>query len=139
MKEVKIILLSLSLLLVFAVGAKVIYEFSGGRTFGVKKEIGPSERYTKREIREAMKVVEKKFKANFDGCILKTLEYEEDSSDESWAKEYRADRAMVLTSAFYVGKNAELGAFGPDNTYDGYVWVLTQNDGERWVLQTCWY
>jgi len=71
----------------------------GGRTLGVQRIIGDSERYSRSEIRAAMTVAERSFTRGFRGCTLLRLEYDEaESAAEAaeWAEQYDAQEKALL-------------------------------------------
>ena len=114
----------------------------GGNIRQSVRNVGASVSYSEAEINDVMDVVEDYFRKEFDGCTLKELSYDEEVSDKAsgeWAAQYNADKAVVLTSTFDVDSSGGDGSLNPNSTYSGWQWILTQNDGDKWVLQTWGY
>ena len=114
----------------------------GGNTWRVNRIIGESTyfQYSENDIREAMDVVERKFRRDFDGCKLLRLEYDESKTmvdQVERGKGYGVKRTIVLISDFYVGVGAE-PTFNPNDTYKNWTWILT-DDGSGWELRTWGY
>lgn len=115
-----------------------------GDVSNVDRNIVDSELYTEAEIHEAMAAVERYFQANFPGCTLRELTYDEQFSIErggsTYAERNEAERSLVLTSVFDVGGSDLGGGLSANKTVStGWTWRLTQNDGEGWILQGCGY
>lgn len=106
------------------------------------RTIGSSTMYTEDEINAVMDIVERHFDAKFEGCHLAELIYDEEESNlycEDWARQYKADRAIVLLSSFDVDPSGADVGLNPNSTYVDWQWILTQKDGEGWILQTWGY
>lgn len=136
-KRVRIAVLAL---LFLAVSAGIIGR--GGNTWGVKRILGESSyfQYSAKDIRNAMDVVERKFRRDFEGCKLLRLEYDESKTMVDQVKrgnDYGIKRTIVLISDFYVGIGAE-PTFNPNQTYQNWTWILT-DDGSGWELRTWGY
>ena len=111
-----------------------------GNTEGVERVIPGDAAYTEADIAAAMDIVEKKFERDFKGCTLLKLWYDADKGKEEkhWAKEYRADEAIVLLSDFHVDSS------GADESlqysdYSDWNWILIRNTGGSWMLRTWGY
>lgn len=114
----------------------------GGDVRHVEKVTGESTRYTQEELGRIMDTVTDHFHAHFRGCSLTALTYDEAFSQrtcDEWAKTYQADRAVVLLSSFDVYSSGGNGSLNPNSTYRNWQWVLTQEDGGNWKLQTWGY
>lgn len=114
----------------------------GGVTKDHRREIGSSDLYTQTQIHEIMDIVEAYFEQSFDGCTLLELTYRESYSAkhrDELAAQYGADRAIVFTSTFDVDDSGGDGSLNPNSTYGSWMWILTQNDGEPWVLRDWGY
>ena len=112
----------------------------GGDVSEVGRSIGESEMYSKAEIAQAMDEVEDFFKAEFDGCKLLRLEYDEEKTRKeayAWSENYGAE-AIVLQSDFYVEDSGRAVTLEPDETYRNYEWILTKTVF-GWELQTWGY
>ena len=133
MKRMKMLVLLLCAMLLTACG--------GGDVRGAERQMGESERYSAAEIDRAMDQVEKFFKAEFDGCKLLRLEYDENKSAaeaDQWAQQYGADEAIVLLSDFEVDGSGVDGSLNPNSTYRSWKWILIR-DGNGWELKTWGY
>lgn len=112
----------------------------GGDVSEVGRRIGTCERYSELEIARAMDDVEAYFKAEFGGCKLLRLDYDEDETlDEArgWSEQYGGE-AIVLVSDFYVSPNGGDGSLNQDETYRNWKWILTRTDN-GWELRTWGY
>lgn len=104
--------------------------------------IGDSDIYTREDIEQAIDVVSKFFQKEFEGCTLRTMEYNEPETirrAKEWAEQYDAEEAIVLLSSFTVGIYGSDGSLNPGSTYENWQWILTRNSGEAWTLQTWGY
>lgn len=114
----------------------------GGDVSGAGRQVGNSELYAKGEIARAMDAAEKHFKAEFDGCKLLNLRYDEDKTRAEaaeWAVQYEADEAIVLLSDFEVDSSGSDGSLNPNDTYRNWKWVLTRSEKGAWELRTWGY
>lgn len=110
-----------------------------GNVNHVHKTVGESEIYTKAEIEDAMDVVIRHFRREFEGCTLIHLAYYEENNDpakDHWAKQYQADQYMILVSSFEVGPEGPDGSLNPNSTYNGWQWILVRDIGGPWTLRT---
>ena len=125
--------------LLFFTGYSVKYR---GIACLANKSIEQSAHYSKSDILSAMDVVQKRFKHDFDGCMLTKLEYVDDLSEaaeKDWANQYNADEAIILTSSFKVLAWGGDGSLNRGDTYEEWEWILTREDGGEWQLQTWGY
>ena len=139
-KHVKTAVPLLILVAAIVTAALLVVSLMGGKTGGVRREIGASEQYTHMDIRHAMAVVEWRFRFGFRGCRLLELTYDEEFSaarSDEWAAQYGAEEAIVLTSSFEVGESG--GSLNPNSTYRNWQWILTRGGAGFWKLQTCGY
>lgn len=115
---------------------------AGGNVNHVHKTVGESTVYTKAEIEDAMDIVIRHFRQYFEGCTLIHLAFYEDTYNQysnRWAEQYDADEAIILVSSFEVGPEGGDGGLNPNDTYQGWQWILTRTKGGRWTLQTWGY
>ena len=94
-----------------------------------------SEIYSESEINSAIDTVEEYFKSNFDGCALTMLKYAGDDHNKAsvkWAKQYDAEKAIVLLSSFDVDSSGGDGSLNPDSTYKDWQWILVENESGKW-------
>ena len=132
MKFVRFLALVLSVLLLTACG--------GGDVRTVARHIGRCEQYSKAQISDAMDEVEKFFHAEFDGCKLLRLSYDEEQTLEEakgWTEQCGAE-AIVLYSDFSVDESGGDGSLNPGDTYRNWKWILKQTK-VGWKLETWGY
>ena len=107
--------------------------------------IGGSEKFTKDEIREAVRVVRE---SAFDSTFVTRIVYDEARSDDvirSYTETGKGsvngvspDNVIVLFTDFVTGGNT--GALNPHDVYTGYNWILIRDgEGGAWVLDDCGY
>ena len=108
----------------------------GGNIDNVKTHEVDSEVYSKKEIDEAVNIIEKEFKGNWSGCtVLTEIYYAGDdyiSEYQDWADRKNADEVIVLLSSFDVDSSGGDGTLNPDSTYDDWMWILVRTNGGRW-------
>ena len=133
MKKIKVFLpLVLYMMLLTACG--------GGDVSEVGRSIGTCELYSVHQIEDAMDEVEKFFHAEFDGCKLLRLEYDEEKTREEargWTEQCGAN-AIVLYSDFIVDRSGGDGSLNPDSTYRNWKWILKETQF-GWALETWGY
>ena len=113
----------------------------GGNVRDVKRVVPPSELYNSESINDAMDVVVRYFRKEFEGCKLTWLIYDESmaAAADEWAAQYGADEAIVLLSTFEVGPEGGDGSLAPNSLYTNWQWILTRSAGGAWQLQTWGY
>ena len=107
----------------------------GGNVKDTKTHEVASELYSQEEIKSAIAVIEREFKANWNGCTLKEIYYAGDdvSTDhQDWADRNNADDVIVLLSSFDVDSSGGDGSLNANSTYDGWNWILVRTDGSKW-------
>ena len=128
-------------ILLLALVLSLILAGCGGNVGNVSREMDESEIYSPAEIDNAMDIVVRFFAANYDGCTLTEICYDEEVSAEAaaeWAAQYEAEEAIVLVSSFDVDGSGDSPALNPNSTYENYQWILTRS-GWSWTLQTWGY
>ena len=128
-------------ILILALVLSLILAGCGGDVRNVSREMDESEIYSPAEIDNAMDIVVRFFAANYDGCTLTEIRYDEEVSAEAapeWAEQYEAEEAIVLVSSFDVDGSGDSPALNPNSTYENYRWILTRS-GWSWTLQTWGY
>ena len=101
---------------------------------------GKSEVYTQSDIEDAMDIVIRHFRREFEGCTLVHLYYEEDTiRNKSWALQYGASEGIVILSSFETGPDAAGMGLNDNASYNRWQWVLTRSSGGNWVLQSWGY
>lgn len=114
----------------------------GGNASQVQMITGESEVFTQREIEDAMEAAMDHFRKEFDGCTMTKIEYDESKIEADaieWAQQYGADEAIVLYSSFDVDASGGDGSLNPNSTYNNWQWILTRDEGGKWVLRTWGY
>ena len=94
-----------------------------------------SEIYSDTEINSAIDTVEEYFKSNFEGCSLTMLKYagdDQNKASDKWAKQYDAEKAIVLLSSFDVDSSGGDGSLNPNSKYDNWQWILVENESGTW-------
>ena len=112
----------------------------GGDVRAVDRRIVNCERYSERQISNAMDEVEKFFRAEFDGCKLLRLEYDEEKTREEaleWSEQCGAE-TIVLYSDFSVDSSGGDGSLNPGETYRNWKWILKET-ATGWKLETWGY
>lgn len=107
----------------------------GGNVKDTKTHEVASELYSQEEIRSAIDVIEREFKASWNGCKLNEIYYAGDdiSTDyQDWADRNNADDVIVLMSSFDVDSSGGDGSLNPNSTYDGWNWILVRTGGGKW-------
>lgn len=129
MKKIVYIIAMISILL-------MLTACDGGNAAHVKVlDWEPSEIYTDSDIESAVQTVKDYFRKEFDGCTLTEIEYAGDSvslSEAEYAKRYHADEVIVLYSSFDVDASGGDGSLNPNETYDGWLWILVREKGGTW-------
>ena len=81
---------------------------------------------------------------DFDGCVLRTLEYAGDDVSAGELEYYRGvgrelAQCAVFTSSFHSPVNGG-GAWEADRAYTGWSWLLVrEEEGGDWELLTAGY
>ena len=131
MKKLLFVFISITLCLTLTACSQ-----KSGKTGNVNIEIGMSEKFTNTEIEDATNLVKKKF-ADFKGCDLTQLWYDEAKSD-SFIDGYlthgrgstngaKAENVIILLSTFTVDSSGGNGSFNPNSTYDNWNWILIRD------------
>jgi hypothetical protein len=107
-----------------------------GVTDNVKVDLGKSIIFTEEEIQSAVDCVKLKFK-DFNGCVLKSLWYDEKRASTDIASYLtngkgsvngvKSENVIILYSDFYAGKNAAEG-FNTDFNYTNWNWILIRDN-----------
>jgi len=98
--------------------------------------IGKSDKFSEKEINNAIDCVKKKF-VDFKGCRLTQLWYDEEKSD-SFIKGYmsngkgsvngvKAENVIVLLSNYDVDSSGGDGSLNPNSTYSSWNWILIRD------------
>jgi len=103
----------------------------------IELEIGNSVRFTQKEIMNAVHDVIKTFNADFSGCTLTHLWYDEEKSEailNSYITTGRGsvngidrENVIVLLSNFEVGSSGHCQSLESNNTYKNWNWILIRD------------
>lgn len=118
----------------------VLLTACGGKTSNAWRDgMDLSEVYTVEEIGHAMDVVEDYFRAEFAGCELMNLRYDESAVDlmeqSHLAERYGADEAIVLLTDFSTSHWVREAGLQPDDCYINWKWVLTRDGDGPWQVR----
>ena len=95
--------------------------------------------YSAEEVNDAMDAVEDHFRAEFPGCDLMNVRYDESAEvlgeQAGWADYYGAEDAIVLFSDFTTPRWVEDNSLQPNDCYINWKWVLTREEGGTWQLR----
>lgn len=98
-------------------------------------QIGPSEQFTRLQLNLAVARVKWAFAAEFPGCTLLEVAYEEQDFLARVERDgNNPDKTLVLTVSFQVGEQTPLTTLTPGQTYRGYQWVLPQGILGLWKI-----
>ena len=121
----KIICFLCLILLIFCFTA-----YNTGRTNNVAITIGKSEKFSEKEINDAVNCVKKKFK-EFNGCTLTKLWYDEKKSNYIVSgylgNSKESENMIILLSDFDVDFSGGDGSLNPNSTYSNWNWILVRD------------
>lgn len=130
---------------ILAVAAACFLSAGRGDVSDVKRIFGNSALYDEAQVSEACRVVETYFAAEFEGCTLIALAYDEDIENRFAGEiaRYRAEKGqelIVLLSIFTTDKHGGDGSFNPDDVCTDWQWYLVRTaDQKSWEVVTCGY
>ena len=131
------------IVLLIVAGAFVVTEFylgDNGKTDNVRIGQIDSSKFSSDEIDAAMNCVIDKFKADFSGCELTDLWYDEEFSNTRIAESYDIDNTIVILSNFNVDSNGASLGLNPDSTYTDWMWILTRDsEKDQWTAKDWGY
>lgn len=107
----------------------------GGNESAVKMKEVSSQRYSQREISDAIETIREEFDKEWKGCTLLEIYYagDETSADyQDWADRNDADEVLVLLSSFSVAASGADGSLNPGSTYENWCWILVRDAGGKW-------
>lgn len=117
----------------------------GGNVRNVEIKECHSDIYTEEDIESAIDVVFAYFKENFSGCTLNEIGYAGDERTERESGYYlniegiEADEIIVLVSSFDVDSSGGDGSLEPNETYEGWSWLLVRKKNGKWRHYTHGY
>ncbi|MFR4163783.1 MAG: DUF4829 domain-containing protein [Paraclostridium sordellii] len=120
-----------------------------GKTDNIKVNIGEYEKFSEKEINQAIDSVKVKFKG-FKGCKLTDIWYDEKKSDKltqdymeyGGGKENhtKKENVIVFLSKFEVGSEGGDGSLEPNSTYTDWQWVVIRdNKTGKWKVNQWGY
>ena len=104
-----------------------ISRFVGGDVSNVKKEIlGPSSKYSEKDINRAMDKVITVFDLEYYGCKMTRIWFDPEFSDPYLGDEsYSNQEVIVILSSFDTGPKAPSG-FNTNDSYVRWSWILVR-------------
>ena len=130
----------LVLLLIAAVclGLYSLGAVRGNTMFTIQTIESPGE-HSRASVRDAMRMVKKEFRNEYEGCTLLTLYYDPVRTEKE-TKPEEADEMIVLGCTFYTGLYDVnvLPVWGANQIHKGYGWKLCRY-GDRWVIESRGY
>ena len=120
-----------------------------GKTDNIKVNVGEYEKFSEKEINQAIDSVKIKFKG-FKGCKLTDIWYDEKKSDKltqdymefGGGKENhtKKENVIVFLSNFEVGSEGGDGSLEPNSTYTDWQWVVIRdNNTGKWEVNQWGY
>jgi len=137
LKFVMVIVFMVLLVILGCIG--YLYYGREGDTSGVKLLADSSSVYSRDDIDKAAKVIFEEFKKY--PARMEKIFYDEKMSIHL-SKEYDVSDVIVLYSDFttYSNKSASrFMDFSQSQRYSDWIWILTRDDGEDWVLRDWGY
>lgn len=123
---------------------------NSGKTSQAEVLIGASEKFSNKEIEQAVNAVKTRFK-KFKKCELIKLWYDEERSDD-YTREYlqngrgtsngaKEENVIVLLSDFKTGDHMNANTGFDDNvTHSDWIWILIREDKDSaWVVDDYGY
>lgn len=120
--------------------AALLCACGSGGVSGTVVDCGESELYGQEDLEAAAEAVLRGFEADFDGCVLHTLEY---AGDDVSAQELEYCRSLdgerdftecaVFESSFHSPESGG-GTWEADREYTGWSWHVAREDGGEWTL-----
>jgi hypothetical protein len=120
-----------------------------GKINNASINVGESDKFSVKEINEALDCVKTKFK-DFKGCNLTKLWYDESKSNKSIevylkygkgsTNGAKAENVIVLFSNFDVGSSGVKQGFNPNSTYSNWNWILIRGtEKDKWRIDDWGY
>ena len=111
----------------------------------VAVDYGTSQLYSREDLREAVKLIERKFKS-FDGCEMHALRYAGDVCNSlgniQWVNSLDEGKSYVQVVEFLSDFHTpaeDSGALEPDYEYTDYQWWLARAEDGEWKLVSWGY
>ncbi len=116
-----------------------------GNTSNVNRIVGYSALYDEELINKAFDVIEKKFAAEFQGCTLTELRYDDEVENKfaNEIMEYNTENnqeLIIVLSTFDTDTKGGAGSFNPNDTYTNWQWHLVRTEDKKsWEVITLGY
>ena len=115
---------------------------------GVITEVGHSDKFSEKEIKEAINTVKDEF--DFEGCTLKKVWYEQEKSDYATSaylgtgkgsiNGVEPENIIVVFAEFDVDSKGGDGSFKPNSTYDNWQFILIRDSAkDDWKIDDWGY
>lgn len=130
------------LLLLFGV-VGVIYNYRVGDTSKVKIVIDENSVFSKEDTDDAIKVIFDEFKKY--PARMEILNYDEKRYEylvDEYRLKYNSKEVIVFYSDFVTYSMKSVSKFldfSPNQRYSDWIWILTRNEGEDWILREWGY
>lgn len=101
-------------------------------------DYGESQIYTKEDMQQAMKVIQKKFAVgSMHSSKLLRITYSGDKESQSRGETYGHDKAMAFYIDFHSPKSDNsAGPLNPDQDYKNYHYLLFLTSYGKWVIDS---
>lgn len=114
-----------------------------GDVSNVKLYLDNSNIFSEEDINSAINVIYEDFKNHYP-ATLESLTYDEKKCkymEDYYKKEYNASEVIVFYTDFttYSGYASKVNNFNENQRYSDWVWILTRDDSEEWVLREWGY
>jgi hypothetical protein len=138
MRKTGVFVLILVLVIALSIGS-YFYGSVRGKTLLAWQTITFPEDHSWASVRQAMRVVKKDFRQNYEGCTLTRLWYDRELTEKTTVPT-DADEIIVLSGNFRVGNYGPnvIPVFSPNSRYTGYSWTVCRY-GNEWVITSRGY
>lgn len=144
MNKKRVIIIIVLVVVVLFGGVTIVKHFKkSGDVSNVELLLDDSTMFSRKDIMSAIDVIYENFKSNYPATMEK-LTYDEKKCSfmiNRYKKEYASDDVIVFYTDFttYGGKAPVTNGFNAKQRYSDWVWILTRNKGEEWVLREWGY
>lgn len=144
MSKIKVFGVTILLFLLVLLGViGVIYNNREGDTSKVKIVIDDNSVFSKEDTDEAVKVIFDEFKKY--PARMEIINYDEKRYEylvDDYRLKYNSKEVIVFYSDFVTYSMKSVSKFldfSPSQRYSDWIWILTRNEGEDWVLREWGY
>lgn len=114
----------------------------------IEINIGESSKFSKREIKESIKLVKENF--DYKGCRLRKINYDEKAANYATSgylgtgrgsiNGVKPENVIILFTEFDVDSRGGDGSFNPNTTYDDWQFILIRdNKTDDWKIDDWGY